>query len=73
MSDDYFANKVAVVTGGASGNGRSLCKELGRRGAAVVVVDINGEKATRVADELTQAGVTASARVLDVADASAVQ
>lgn len=46
----YFENKVAIVTGGASGIGRALCEELGRRGAAAIVVaDINAEGAQEVA------------------------
>jgi NAD(P)-dependent dehydrogenase (short-subunit alcohol dehydrogenase family) len=47
---NYFENKVAIVTGGASGIGRALCEELGRRGAAAVIVaDINAEGAQEVA------------------------
>ncbi len=34
-----FENKVAVITGGASGVGRSLAFALGRRGARIVVGD----------------------------------
>jgi len=46
---DYFKNKVAIVTGGASGIGRALCEELDCRGAAAVVVaDINAEGAREV-------------------------
>ncbi|HJZ01546.1 MAG TPA: SDR family NAD(P)-dependent oxidoreductase, partial [Streptosporangiaceae bacterium] len=32
--------KVAIVTGGGSGIGEGLCRELARRGARVVVADI---------------------------------
>ena len=47
---DYFENKVAIVTGGASGIGRALCEELDRRGAAAIIVaDINAEGAQEVA------------------------
>jgi NAD(P)-dependent dehydrogenase (short-subunit alcohol dehydrogenase family) len=47
---DYFENKVAIVTGGASGIGRALCEELARRrAAAIVVADINAEGAQEVA------------------------
>ncbi|MFB0537092.1 MAG: SDR family NAD(P)-dependent oxidoreductase, partial [Anaerolineae bacterium] len=35
---NQFENKVAIVTGGASGIGRGLCEELAQRGAAMVVV-----------------------------------
>ncbi|MBN1811330.1 MAG: SDR family oxidoreductase [Anaerolineae bacterium] len=47
---NYFESKVAIVTGGASGIGRALSEELGRRGAAAVVVaDVNAEGAQEVA------------------------
>ena len=36
-----FENRVAIVTGGASGIGRALCEELGRRGAMVVAAPIS--------------------------------
>jgi NAD(P)-dependent dehydrogenase (short-subunit alcohol dehydrogenase family) len=42
---DSLDEKVAIVTGGGSGIGESLCLELARRGARVVVADINGDDA----------------------------
>ncbi len=38
---DSFRDRVAVVTGGASGIGRALCLGLARAGARVVVADID--------------------------------
>ena len=34
---EHFGGKVAIVTGGASGIGRSICTYLGRHGAQVIV------------------------------------
>lgn len=46
-------NKIVVVTGGASGIGRALCRRFSAAGAAgVVVADLNGEGAMSVAKEI---------------------
>jgi NAD(P)-dependent dehydrogenase (short-subunit alcohol dehydrogenase family) len=62
-----FHGKVAIVTGGGSGIGEALCRELARRGAQVIVADINAEDAARVATSITGDGGTATARRADVA------
>lgn len=64
--EDQFKDKVAIVTGGASGIGRALCEALSRRGACVIVADINTEGAQRVASAITTAGGRARAAHLDV-------
>jgi NAD(P)-dependent dehydrogenase (short-subunit alcohol dehydrogenase family) len=66
---DHFQDKIAIVTGGASGIGRALCQELGRRGATVVVADINAAGAGQVASTMTQA----RAAHLDVTQAGGVK
>lgn len=63
---DHFQGKIAIVTGGASGIGRAVAEELGRRGAVVVVADVNGDGAREVAGVITQAGGQAQAVELDV-------
>ena len=65
---ERFEDAVAIVTGGGMGLGEALCEELGRRGATVVVADIDGGAAQQVAGRLTQAGTQAVAVPLDVAN-----
>jgi NAD(P)-dependent dehydrogenase (short-subunit alcohol dehydrogenase family) len=59
--------KVAVVTGGGHGIGRALCRRLGKDGATVIVADLDGTAAAKVADEI--GGI---ARTLDVSDEPAI-
>ena len=51
-----FTGKVAVVTGGASGIGRSLVKELLAAGAKVVIGDVEQKALDRVLAELSGSG-----------------
>lgn len=61
-----YKDKVAVVTAAASGIGREIVLELGRRGAHVVATDYDGEGAERVAGEISAAGGSAMALRCDV-------
>ena len=61
-----YRDKVAIVTGGASGIGEGLCEGLGRQGARVVVADINGEGAEAVASRIVARGGRARPARLDV-------
>lgn len=65
---DTFADKVAIVTGGASGIGRALGAALVQRGARVVLADVNGEGVQAAARALV-----ASSATLDVTDATSVE
>ncbi len=66
-------NRVAVVTGGASGMGEAICHDLGSRGRKVAVLDVNGQAAQRVAEELRDKGVEALSASVDVSDRAAVE
>lgn len=50
-----FTGRTALVTGGASGIGREVARQLSAKGAAVAVADINLEGAEAVAAELNKA------------------
>ena len=70
---ESFKDKVAIVTGGASGIGQALCEELGRRGAKVVAADIHQERAERVVAAISATGGKAEAARLDVTRSEEVQ
>jgi NAD(P)-dependent dehydrogenase (short-subunit alcohol dehydrogenase family) len=63
-----IAGRVAVVTGGASGIGRSICLALaGQDAAAVVVADVDAGGAAEVAAEIEAGGQQALAVTADMA------
>lgn len=65
--------KVAYVTGGAGGIGKSIAIALAEAGAAVAIVDLDGGQAQAVADEIAaQTGSKTLAVIADVTDADSV-
>jgi NAD(P)-dependent dehydrogenase (short-subunit alcohol dehydrogenase family) len=67
-----IAGKASVVTGGGSGIGMGLAKELARQGAAVAVADINLQNAERVVDEIRSEGGKAVALHCDVCERDSI-
>ena len=65
-----IAGKVFVVTGAGNGFGEGIAQAYVREGAKVIVADINGQAANRVAESL---GAQASAFTCDVTRADQVQ
>ncbi len=63
-------NKVAIVTGAAGGFGEGIAQAYGREGAKVVIADLNGEAAARVAASL---GAASSPFACDVSDGTQVK
>lgn len=63
-------DKVAVVTGAASGFGEAMAKRFAEEGAKVVVADMNADGAKRVAGEIGKRAVAIGA---DVTEAPAVR
>ncbi|HET9439546.1 MAG TPA: glucose 1-dehydrogenase [Longimicrobiales bacterium] len=62
-----FNGKVAIVTGGGSGLGEAIARDLAARGVKLVISDINLKGAERVAGEIKQNGGVASAIAQDTA------
>lgn len=73
MATDVFADKTAIVTGGASGIGRAIAQQLADRGAGVILADVNAEILEKTAEAINQAGGKAKALQLDVRDFDAVK
>lgn len=63
-----LSNKKAVVTGAAQGNGEAIAKGLAKLGATVILADLNEDKLQQVRSDIEQAGGTAYAFKLNVAD-----
>ncbi|MFI5306401.1 MAG: SDR family NAD(P)-dependent oxidoreductase [Polyangiales bacterium] len=66
MAQHRHENKVAIVTGGASGIGRATALRLAADGARVCVADMQAEKAEAVVAEITAQGGQAFACTVDV-------
>jgi NAD(P)-dependent dehydrogenase (short-subunit alcohol dehydrogenase family) len=72
---DSFAGKLAVVTGGASGMGRELVRQLAGQGCSVATCDLNAEavaKAAADAAAVAADGARVSGHVCDVSDEAQV-
>ncbi|AJD90478.1 3-ketoacyl-ACP reductase [Jeotgalibacillus malaysiensis] len=63
-------DKVAIVTGAASGMGKAIAEHYAKEGAKVVVSDYNEEGAQAVADAINQSGGIAVANRTNVAELS---
>lgn len=73
MAHDRFSSGTALVTGGAAGIGEGLVRHLAKLGMTVVVADIDGGGAARLAKELGETGASAYGYEIDVTDAEAVE
>jgi NAD(P)-dependent dehydrogenase (short-subunit alcohol dehydrogenase family) len=61
-----LTDRVAIVTGGATGIGRAIASKLGGQGASVVIADLNADAAQKTASELAASGIKAAAATTDV-------
>lgn len=66
-------DKVAIITGAASGIGAATAEIFAREGAKVVVADFDQEHGEKVAEQLRKTGAEALFFRVDVADAESVQ
>lgn len=68
-----FYNQLAVVTGGASGVGRSLAVALAREGARLLLADVDERALARSRAAIEAEGGTVDAQVCDVTDPASLE
>jgi NAD(P)-dependent dehydrogenase (short-subunit alcohol dehydrogenase family) len=68
-----FRDRVAVITGGASGIGRAMADRFAREGMRIVLADIEGPALKRAVAEMKASGATVIGVRTDVSQAAQVQ
>src|ERR687894_887003 len=68
-----LTGRSALVTGAASGIGRACVERLARAGAAVTALDLNGDGARKVADEIGGEAMQADLSDYEVLDSLRVE
>jgi NAD(P)-dependent dehydrogenase (short-subunit alcohol dehydrogenase family) len=72
FASDVLDGQVALVTGGATGIGKEICRVLGGHGARVALMSRKRDNLEVAVGELSAEGVTAEFAVCDVRDAPSV-
>lgn len=68
-----FKDKVVVITGAASGIGKSTAKAFAREGADLVIADNNPQTLEQAAKEIQATGARVLAKQLDVSDKKQIE
>lgn len=72
MTDCNLLDQLAVVTGAAQGLGLGIAEALARRGATVVIADLQLDKASAAAEALCRGDLAVRAVELNIADSASV-
>lgn len=70
---DRFKNRVAVITGGASGIGEGIAQRIGAEGGQIVLFDVQEDNLQRAATAMRAQGITVHTAVVDVGDEASVR
>ena len=73
LPEKTFENRVGIVTGGATGIGNAIARELSRLGATVILASRKEENLKTAVAQIVSSGGKAAYHVLDVRDAEAVE
>ncbi|SDT04051.1 short chain dehydrogenase [Brevibacterium sandarakinum] len=68
MTVTYFTGETAFVTGGSAGMGAATVRAFAEAGANVAIVDLDGDPAQKLADDLAAKCLKALAVQCDVTD-----
>lgn len=68
-----LSDRVAIVTGGATGIGRAISLKFAELGANIVVSDINEDAAKKTAEDIAELGVKSTVQVTNVVDSEATE
>jgi NAD(P)-dependent dehydrogenase (short-subunit alcohol dehydrogenase family) len=68
-----LAERVAVITGAASGLGRALASAFGAQGCKLVLADVDEAALARAAGELRAQGLALTTQVTDVSESASVE
>jgi|SRR5882724_6348772 len=67
-----FSNKVAIITGGASGIGKAAAYRLGREGATIALFDFDEELLKKIVEEFKKTGINAKGFPCDISNETEV-
>ncbi|AZO81586.1 MULTISPECIES: SDR family NAD(P)-dependent oxidoreductase [unclassified Bosea (in: a-proteobacteria)] len=68
-----LAGKIVLVTGGASGIGAAISRHFARQGSIVILFDLLRDAGEALAQELTEAGLSAHFQHVDLTDVPALR
>ncbi len=64
----YYKNKIAIVTGSASGIGREMCRHLSDLGSTIIAADIDKNNVDKIVQEINDKGGNAHSYHIDISD-----